>query len=354
MPPSIPLSLLGLTTLLHSPRDVKLLILARFTRHLAYGLSTLILALYLSALGIPDARIGLFMTLTLAGDVLISLVLTLVADKLGRRRVLVLGAVMMIGSGVVFANGGGFGWLLLAAVVGVISPSGNEIGPFKAVEESTLAHLTPSADRSDVYTWYALLGSTGTACGMMTCGRVVQHLQDVRGWDEVRSYRVIFVGYAALGFVKLCLACALSDKIEVKREGRRGPRGEDEEDQERAMLLPDDETDDAESEAKPKGKWTFFSSLLPDISPESRAIVVNLCVLIGLDAFASGLVAVTWVTYYFKKKFALSDSTLGSIFFVTRIASAISMLIASAIAKRLGNIKASPPSSPSSLPEPCT
>ncbi|KFZ06769.1 hypothetical protein V502_09892, partial [Pseudogymnoascus sp. VKM F-4520 (FW-2644)] len=107
--------------------------------------------------------------------------------------------------------------------------------------------------------------------------------------DDVREGGAASAGRARLGRGQVIPRYFCG--IEVKREGRRGPRGEDEEDQERAMLLPDDETDDAESEAKPKGKWTFFSSLLPDISPESRAIVVNLCVLIGLDAFASGLVA---------------------------------------------------------------
>lgn len=128
MPPPRPLlsripALIGIPTILASTRDVKLLFLSRFTRFFAYGLSTLILALYLSQLGITDSQIGLFMTLTLAGDVLISLVLTLVADRLGRRRVLMLGAVMMMGSGTVFAGGWGGWWgLLFAAVVGVISP----------------------------------------------------------------------------------------------------------------------------------------------------------------------------------------------------------------------------------------
>ncbi|KAK4937091.1 hypothetical protein LTR28_009949, partial [Elasticomyces elasticus] len=96
----------------------------------AYGSSTLILALYFSALGHSDTKIGLFMTLTLIGDVLISLALTFVADALGRRRILVLGALLMSLSGAIFASVENYWILLFAAVVGVISPSGNEIGPF--------------------------------------------------------------------------------------------------------------------------------------------------------------------------------------------------------------------------------
>ena len=113
---------LGVYSILHSSRDTKLLCLQRFTRLFAYGASTLILALYLSSLGSSDARIGLFMTLTLLGDVVISFLLTLVADGLGRRRILVLGAALMSASGVIFAICGNYWILVAASIFGVISP----------------------------------------------------------------------------------------------------------------------------------------------------------------------------------------------------------------------------------------
>ena len=90
------------------------------------------------------------MTLTLLGDVVVSLLLTLVADGLGRRRTLMLGALGMAVSGAVFATTDSYVVLLAAAIVGVISPSGNEIGPFRAVEESTLAQLIGERGRADV------------------------------------------------------------------------------------------------------------------------------------------------------------------------------------------------------------
>src|ERR1700743_1023066 len=94
---------LGLTSLYASTVDTKLLIFQRFIRLFAYGASTLILVSYLSALKISDTHIGLFMTLTLVGDVVISFLLTLVTDGIGRRWMLALGAVLMTASGVVFA-----------------------------------------------------------------------------------------------------------------------------------------------------------------------------------------------------------------------------------------------------------
>jgi predicted MFS family arabinose efflux permease len=113
---------LGLVSLYKSPFDTKLLCIQRFVRLFAYGGSTLILVSYLSALGISDHKIGLFMTLTLVGDVIISFLLTLVADGLGRRTILALGAVAMTASGVVFALSGNYWVLLVAAIFGVISP----------------------------------------------------------------------------------------------------------------------------------------------------------------------------------------------------------------------------------------
>ena len=113
---------LGLFSILQSSRDTKILCAQRFVRLFAYGASTLILAIYLSSLDISDTRIGLFMTLTLLGDVVISLVLTLFADRFGRRRTLAMGAGLMTASGVVFALVGNYWILVAASILGVISP----------------------------------------------------------------------------------------------------------------------------------------------------------------------------------------------------------------------------------------
>ena len=126
---STPLSLLqrfyveiGLEALTSSATDTKILCLQRLVRLFAYGGTTLILALYLSSLGVSDTRIGLFMTLTLLGDAVISLVLTVLADGIGRRRMLVLGSLLMSASGLVFAISSDYWTLVAASVLGVISP----------------------------------------------------------------------------------------------------------------------------------------------------------------------------------------------------------------------------------------
>lgn len=113
---------IGIHSIWSSGWDTKLLCIQRFVRLFAYGTSTIILALFLASIGASDARIGLFMTLTLLGDVVISFLLTLVADGLGRRRILAMGALLMTASGVVFALSSNYWILVIASVFGVISP----------------------------------------------------------------------------------------------------------------------------------------------------------------------------------------------------------------------------------------
>ncbi|KAH8433578.1 putative MFS transporter [Aspergillus melleus] len=325
---------LGLLSVWQSSCDVKLLCAQRFVRLFAYGGSTLVLASYLSALGISDARIGLFMTLTLVGDVGISFFLTLFADAMGRKSVLMLGSALMVGSGVIFATFENFWILLAAAVFGVISPSGNEIGPFRAVEESTLAHLTPHELLGDIFAWYSLIGTAGTALGMMACGWAINMLQVIQEWEFVVACRVIFFAYASIGAIKFLLAVALSKKVEVEDKKKKPTQSSPTQGGGETQPLLGDRAATPPPEAPPK-KSLF--SFLGD--KELLSLVVRLFILFGLDSFASGLASLSWMTYFFKRKFSLPEGKLGSIFFTTSIIAAASMLVASSIAKRIGNVK---------------
>ncbi|KAI8635578.1 MFS general substrate transporter [Xylariaceae sp. FL1651] len=335
------LSELGLVSLWRSSRDVKLLCAQRFARMLGYGVSTLILVAYLDALGVRKTEIGLFMTLTLAGDIGISFVLTLFADALGRRATLALGAALMVGSGVVFALSGMYWVLLLAAVVGVISPNGNEIGPFRAIEESIVAQLTVPENRSDLYAWYSLFGLAGAAFGLMTCGWILQYFTEVLDWDLLYSYRMIYVIYAVIGLFKLTLTLFLSHSVESEKKQRQRIAAQRRNDETAPLLNGGaDEIQDAILEAIPVAKPSKgLRALLPDISKDSVSVVTILCFLFALDSFGAGLTPLSWITYYFQWRFGIEKGKLGSIFFVTQILAATSMIVASSIAKRLGNVK---------------
>ncbi len=103
-------------------RDGWLLFATRCSRMFAYGLLSVVLVLYLVEVGLKEWEVGLLLSLTLAGDTAISLWLTTTADRLGRRRTLIPGAILMVLAGVVFVSTGSFVLLVIAATIGVISP----------------------------------------------------------------------------------------------------------------------------------------------------------------------------------------------------------------------------------------
>src|SRR5258708_30198574 len=119
-------------------RDGWLLFLTRFTRLFAYGALSVVLVLYLTSLGLSESQTGLLLTLTLAGDTVVSLFLTTRADRIGRRRMLIIGALLMAGAGLAFASTRSLVFLVVAGTIGVISPSGDEVGPFLSIEQAGL------------------------------------------------------------------------------------------------------------------------------------------------------------------------------------------------------------------------
>ena len=140
-------------------RDGRLLFATRFVRLFAYGALSVVLVFYLVGRGLSEARTGLLLTATLMGDTVVSLFLTTRADRIGRRRMLIIGAALMAAAGVVFASTSNWWLLLLAGTIGVISPSGHEVGPFLSIEQAALSHVVTDTTRTRVFAWYTLAGS---------------------------------------------------------------------------------------------------------------------------------------------------------------------------------------------------
>jgi MFS family permease len=278
-------------------RDVRLLFLARTLRLFAYGFVAVVLVLYLSAIGLTDHRIGVLLSLTLVGDVVVSLYLTTRADVFGRRRTLIAGALLMIGAGVVFVVSGNFLVLVLAATLGVISPSGNEVGPFLAVEQVALAQTAKADARTALFAWYNLAGSFATALGSLAGGFVTGALLK-RGFTATESYRTPIAGYAAFGIALAVVFMNVSPAV----EGAPAPR---------------------------RGRSLFHID-------RGRAIVARLSALFAVDSFAGGLVVQSIVAYWFFRRWGVRPDLLGTIFFGANIFAGISALAAARIARRFG------------------
>lgn len=265
----------------------------------AFGGMSVVLALYLSALGFSELQIGLLLSLTLAGDAIISLYISSVADRVGRAKMLMLGAGLMSLSGAVFALTGNFWGLLIAAIIGTISPSGNEVGPFLALEQSAMSERLPARSRTAVFAWYNLAGSFATALGALGAGLLVQTLQ-YSSLNAIQSYQIVIALYGALGGLLLVMFTRLSNSIEVTAPAPEG------------------------------------QSLLG--LGESKGVILRLSSLFALDAFGGGLVVQSLIVLWFERKFGVQPALLGAIFFGANVFAGFSALAASRVAARFGLI----------------
>jgi MFS family permease len=285
-------------------RDAWLLFLTRFTRLFAYGLVSVVLVFYLVGIGLSESQTGLLLTLTLIGDTAISLYLTTQADRVGRRRMLIVGALLMAAAGLVFALTRNFFWLLVAGTIGVISPSGNEVGPFLSIEQAALSHVVSDRARTEVFAWYTLTGSFATALGALVGGTLSQSLQKTV-LSQVNGYRAVVVLYGVLGIVLALLFMRVSRNAEVS-PSEPGAAG---------------------------GIGRLFGL------HKSRRVVGKLSALFAVDAFAGGFVVQSFAAYWFYLRFGVRPAALGAIFFWANILSGISALLASRLAARFGLIR---------------
>jgi MFS family permease len=291
---------LGLT------RDGRILFSTRILRLFAYGFLSVILALYLSELGLSEVNIGLLLTLILLGDTAISLWITTNADRIGRQRMLFAGAMLMIFAAVLFAATQNYFLLLLAATIGVISPSGNEVGPFLSIEQASLTQLVSDRDRTKIFAWYNLAGSFATALGALAGGGLSQWLQG-QGYAPLLSYRVVVLGYGMIGLLLMGLFARLSPTIEVLRN--------------------------VTSEAAVNSGQRRFLGLY-----HSQKVVFRLAALFSLDAFAGGFVIQSLMALWFNQKFGVEPALLGAIFFGANILAGVSALSAAWVAGKIGLI----------------
>jgi MFS family permease len=283
-------------------RNIILLFTTRTLRLFGYGFLSVVLALYLEKSGFSGFFMGLLFSLTLAGDAGISLLLTTTADRFGRKKTLIIGAGLMMAAGMVFIVTSNPLLLIVAAIIGVISPSGNEIGPFLPVEQAMLSQLVTKEQRTGVFAWYGLIGSFATAFGALAGGFLAKQLQTV-GMSALDSYRVILLGYAIIGGILALVFTGLSAACEAVHSA---------------------------SSAVPESRFGLH---------KSRGVVVKLSMLFSLDAFAGGFVLQSFMAYWFHIRFGADEAMLGSIFFGANLLAGVSALLAVPLAKKIGLIR---------------
>jgi MFS family permease len=276
--------------------DARRLVVTRALRGLADGAVSVLLADYLSAIGLHPFEIGAIVTGTLLGSAALTLAVGLLGHRLGRRRLLLGASALMFATGLGFLGITAFWPLLVVAVAGTLNPSAGDVSVFLPTEQAALSETVEARDRTAIFAGYNLSGNLAGALGALASGLPVA-IARREGWDPAAAERSAFVLYAVVAVVAGAIYLRLSPAL----EGTAGP-----------------------SKAAPLVK--------------SRRIVLHLSALFCLDSFGGGFIVQSLLALWLLRRFALPVETAGAIFFAAGIAAAFSQLVSAKLAARIGLI----------------
>ena len=282
-------------------RDGKLLLCARIVRTFSYGFLSIILAIYLKLIGFNEVLIGVVLTATLVNSVIFNLISSAYADKIGRKKILTIYAILMVLSAVIFFLTNNYVALIIAAIIGTINVTGSEVGAFLSLEQAILPQTVKDIKkRNSIFAIYNMVGTFAMAGGVLVSGLpnfLVQHY----GLAQINAIKTLFIFYAVLALVVTGIYLGLSKKIEIQVQDGQG--------------VPQ-----------------------KSISPKTRGIITKMSSLFAVDSFAGGFVIQSIVAFWFYSKFGADLSVLSYIFSVAGVLTAISFLVATKIASKIGLI----------------
>jgi hypothetical protein len=248
---------------------------SRTARSLAYGALAVVLAEALAARGFAPIGIGAAITTALLAGALTSALTGRLVGAFGTRATLGMGGGAMIVAAVLLA--GGEPAIVCACLLGVVSPGGQDVGPFAAIEQAALAG--ESAGMTRRLSVYNVVSAAAIAFGALAAA--------------VLTYPGVLVLYAAAGAVVVLVAFVMNDEQVTVAEPVRQTRA-------------------------PFG------------------IVERLAALFALDAFAGGFIVQAFIAYWFSVRFGVGAETIGPLLFGANLLAAASYVLAAQVAARIG------------------
>lgn len=267
---------------------------ARGLRGFGDGYVSLLLPVYLIALGLTPFQVGVIATGTLLGSAALALLVGLCAHRLGYRTLLLGATVLMTATGFAFSAVSDFWPLLLIAVIGTLNPSSGDVSVFLPLEHAVLAQVATDRGRTALFARYGLIGSLAAALGALFAG--LPDLLVTGGHVAAKpALQAMFVLYGLIGLGSWALYRGLQVRLPTEHP------------------------------------------LTAPLGP-SRRVVFTLATLFSLDAFGGGFVVQSMLALWLFERFDISTSVAGIIFFWAGILSALSYLVAVRIANRVGLI----------------
>ena len=283
-------------------KDGRLLLAARILRTFAYGFLSVILAIYLKLVGFNDLYIGIILSATLINSVVFTLIASFYADRIGRRKVLIVYSALMAISGLVFFVTSNYMALIISAFIGTINVTGTETGAFLTIEQAILPQtINDPKKRNTVYAIYNMAGTFAMSAGVLLSGLPHVFAQQY-GLNQIESIKPLFVLYSIIGLGVLGIYFLVSSRVELRNDNN--------------TPIP----------------------LKQTLSPKSKELVGKLSGLFAIDSFAGGFVIQSIVSFWFFTKFGVELTTLSHIFSIAGLLTAFSFLVAAKIADKIGLI----------------
>ena len=304
-------------------RALLLLFAACILRMFSFGAVTVVLFLLLESDGLDSGQIGLLLSLILAGDLAITFVLTTTADRFGRRRTLVVGAVLAAFAALVFGTTSNFFVLGAVGAVGVITPSGKEVGPFVSVEQAAIADVTASQAASvrntragqsqkallaEMLGRYQCASELARAVGAVAAGVAVSFAQS-HGLPATAALRLPLLAFFVAAVGKAGCYALLPRCVEAVRPASQPLT------------------------AVPCGAAFGLARR------ESCALVTRLSVLFGVDAFAGGLTTLPFLALWFRRRWGMPVAQLGALVSGCNVVAGLSGLLAGRLVARFGAVE---------------
>lgn len=274
-------------------RKLKLIYFARFVRALCFSSVSVVFALFLLSRDFSALEIGMIVSATLIEDAVLTALVSVLSHRIGLRNLLLIASLILSASGAVFAFATERWAILLAAVFGIISPSGYEGGPFGAVEQAVISENAEPKKLAHEFSIYNLIAFGGSAIGSFLAGFAYPLLS--KQHSAAFAYQSVFIAYALGGILLLLLYWILGTL--------------------RAHS----------SEPGKKGSGAIKSPL-----------VWKLISLQGLDAFGGGFIPMTLISFWFFERYHVGPEFSGQVFAATYALAAVSFLISPYVCRRFG------------------
>ncbi len=265
------------------------LLLTKTLRVFAFGFLSIILPLYLLRLGYGALFIGVVLSGSLFGAVMYNVLVSAFSDRFGRGRSLILLSMMMAVSGGLLIADLSAASLIIAAIIGAMSVTGTETGPFLAIEQSALSNSVNLKNRTSAFGVYNFLGYSAAAFGALFSG-----LPSFVG--SLTGYQMLLYIYVGIALSLAALYYSLGKALELKKSTR----------------------------------------IKVKLSRAGKRTIIKLSLLFSVDAFGGGFVLQSLLSLWFASRYGMGVGTLSLIFLGTNIITALSLLLAPKIARRIG------------------